>query len=375
MPRDLKRQVPLPGAELGRAGEKVRPGSGAGRSFFPAGRRGLPPGPAPDPPSRAPEGGRGHPAPPVDPRPDRQQAPGLWLPGRPGGGRSAPPRGGLAAGGRGSRRLRPGLIPGAREEFKALSRQRQFSSGFTTSREAAFAGVFSTALRGNLSLPTSPAAATRCAMLGVYRLVVIGRDYRPLKMARARAFNALDGLTSSPARAREPGPASPRRGTKAHRQHLAPGPRPLAWTFSPENILASPSPAGRPRATPAPAREGQGCRWTRSHRLAARRKAAKRRARAASPPTRPRTETRSAFGLVLLALDLDCSVEAAMETSCKTASARRRFHYFTKKNASRIGKLGAKKGGDARAAALSPARRREIARDAALARWARRVER
>ena len=233
MPRDLKRQVPLPGAELGRAGEKVRPGSGAGRSFFPAGRRGLPPGPAPDPPSRAPEGGRGHPAPPVDPRPDRQQAPGLWLPGRPGGGRSAPPRGGLAAGGRGSRRLRPGLIPGAREEFKALSRQRQFSSGFTTSREAAFAGVFSTALRGNLSLPTSPAAATRCAMLGVYRLVVIGRDYRPLKMARARAFNALDGLTSSPAADLEPSASPGARAGQPSKGHEGPSPTPRPWSSPP----------------------------------------------------------------------------------------------------------------------------------------------
>jgi len=64
-----------------------------------------------------------------------------------------------------------------------------------------------------------------------------------------------------------------------------------------------------------------------------------------------------------------------METSCKTASARRRFHYFTKKNASRIGKLGARKGGVARAATQSAELRSEIARDAALVRWASKATR
>jgi hypothetical protein len=37
--------------------------------------------------------------------------------------------------------------------------------------------------------------------------------------------------------------------------------------------------------------------------------------------------------------------------------------------ASALGRLGARKGGEARARALSPKRRKEIARNAALARW------
>jgi len=43
-------------------------------------------------------------------------------------------------------------------------------------------------------------------------------------------------------------------------------------------------------------------------------------------------------------------------------------------HASALGRLGASRGGIARAAALSPKRRREIARAAALARWRRRED-
>ena len=44
------------------------------------------------------------------------------------------------------------------------------------------------------------------------------------------------------------------------------------------------------------------------------------------------------------------------------------------KAAQMLGKLGGLKGGPARAKALSPERRKEIARKAALAKWAKRTE-
>ena len=50
--------------------------------------------------------------------------------------------------------------------------------------------------------------------------------------------------------------------------------------------------------------------------------------------------------------------------------ARRIERVPTNPHASALGRLGASRGGIARAAALSPKRRREIARAAALARWA-----
>ena len=49
--------------------------------------------------------------------------------------------------------------------------------------------------------------------------------------------------------------------------------------------------------------------------------------------------------------------------------ARRKERHDLNAHAAALGRLGAQRGGIARAAALSPKRRREIARAAALARW------
>lgn len=50
---------------------------------------------------------------------------------------------------------------------------------------------------------------------------------------------------------------------------------------------------------------------------------------------------------------------------------RRRYEHVPNVHAAALGRLGGLKGGPARAAALSPKRRREIARAAAAARWKR----
>jgi hypothetical protein len=51
---------------------------------------------------------------------------------------------------------------------------------------------------------------------------------------------------------------------------------------------------------------------------------------------------------------------------------RREWEHVPNEHAAALGRLGGLKGGPARAAALSPKRRREIARAAAAARWKRR---
>jgi hypothetical protein len=51
---------------------------------------------------------------------------------------------------------------------------------------------------------------------------------------------------------------------------------------------------------------------------------------------------------------------------------RRQWEHVPNEHAAALGRLGGLKGGPARAAALSPKRRREIARAAAAARWKRR---
>ena len=62
--------------------------------------------------------------------------------------------------------------------------------------------------------------------------------------------------------------------------------------------------------------------------------------------------------------------------SCRAPTERLRVRRIVERipnvHAAALGRLGGLKGGPARAAALSPKRRREIARSAAVARWKRR---
>jgi hypothetical protein len=61
----------------------------------------------------------------------------------------------------------------------------------------------------------------------------------------------------------------------------------------------------------------------------------------------------------------------ACHAPTERVSVRKRWDYMPNPHAVALGRLGGRRGGPARAAALTPRRRREIARAAAIARWSR----